>query len=175
MKTILALVAVLGIAIFSIGEAHAVGPLRAVGVQAGYVSPDNADATWVAGLFFDIGVPATNIALQPFVNYWTQSFESFDASGDFSDWTVGGNLKYQIPTPALNIHPYLAGGVSAHLTSASIDALSFDESDTKFGWQVGGGAMWDTGERWGLHAEGWYHGVEDLNHWSARGGVQFRL
>jgi len=176
MKKLLILIAIFGVAVFSIGDLYAASPLRALNFNAGYVSPEDADGTWLAGMSFDFAIPTTNFQVTPFVNYWNISEEvSGIGSSDFTDWTVGGNVKYVIPTAAVSLSPYVAAGVSAHLMNASVEALSFDESETKFGWQAGAGLKWDRSSRWGLHAEGWYNGVENFNHISAIGGVHINL
>lgn len=175
MKKLLILIAILCVAAFSLGDAHATGPLRTLGFNAGYVSPEDADGTWTVGMSFDFGIPATNFLVQPFVNYWNLSEEAGGITADFSDWSIGANVKFQIPTAAVAFSPYIGAGISAHLTNAQVDALSFDESETKFGWQALGGLKWDSSGRWGLHGEGWYNGVDTVNHFSVMGGVHFNL
>lgn len=175
MKTLLIIIAILGVAAFSLGDLNAATPLRMIGVNAGYVSPENADGTWAIGMSFDLGIPATNFTIQPFVNYWSLSEDISGVTADFSDWAVGANVKFNIPTAAVSLTPYVGAGMSAHLTNAQVQSLSFDESETKFGWQVVGGLKWDSSGRWGLHGEGWYNGVENVNHFTAMAGVHFNL
>jgi len=183
MKKLFVILAILGVAVFTIGEAHAI---RSIGFGAGYASPENIDGTWTAGVYMDFGVPVTNMYVQPFVNYWSWE-ESAEAAGigsasaSISDWTIGGNLKYVIPTSAANFRPYIQGGVAAHLMTAESELnlfgtpTSFSVSDTKVGFQLGGGAAYDLTERFALFGQGSYHIVQDFNQWMAGGGVQINL
>jgi len=182
MKKLLVILAILGVAVFTIGDAHAI---RSIGFGAGYASPDNIDGTWTAGLYMDFGVPVTNLYVQPFVNYWSWEESAAaggqSASASISDWTVGGNLKYVIPTAAPKFRPYLQGGVAAHLMTAETQInlfgspQDFSVSDTKVGFQLGAGAAFDLTERFALFGQGSYHIVQDFNQWMAGGGVQINL
>jgi len=159
-------------------SAFAAGPLRAVGVEAGYVSPDlsgvqDAGGTWVAGVFLDFGLPATNLYVNPFVNYWNWSDGTGSAETTFSDWTIGANLKWTIPAPG--VQPFIAAGASAHVMNATAAALNFDESDTKFGFQAGAGVKLGVSQSANIIGSGWYNAVEDANNWSLRAGLVFSI
>lgn len=160
-------------------SAFAASPLRAVGVEAGYVSPDiegvqDASGTWVAGVFMDFGLPASNMYLNPFVNYWSSTEDFSGGEMSFSDWTVGANLKWAIPTAGA-ISPFVAAGASAHLLNVSQDALNLDEGDTKFGFQAGAGVKLGVSQSANLIGSGWYHMVEDANNWSLRAGLAWSI
>lgn len=174
-----ALMAVAFLAVALIGSsAFAGSPLRAVGVEAGYVSPDvegDVDMnTWIAGVYLDFGLPATNFYVNPFVNYWNWSDGEGSAETSFHDWTIGANLKWTIPT-ASKVSPFLAAGASAHMLNVSQDALNLDEGDTKFGFQLGTGASIGVSQSMNIIGSGWYHIVEDVNHWSLRGGLAWSI
>jgi opacity protein-like surface antigen len=182
MKKLFVILAILGVAVFTIGDANASVGLRSIGVGAGYASPDNIDGTWTAGLYMDFGVPVTNLYVQPFINYWSwEESVSGLASASISDWTIGGNLKYVIPTSAPKFRPYIQGGVAAHLMTAEAELnlfgtpTNFSVSDTKVGFQLGAGAAFDLTERFALFGQGSYHIVQDFNQWMAGGGVQINL
>jgi opacity protein-like surface antigen len=172
-----ALMAVAFCAVVLVSASAFAGPLRAVGVEAGYVSPDTPEGapdmnTWVAGVYLDFGLPATNFYVNPFVNYWNWSEGEGSAETSFHDWALGANVKWTIPTAGM-ISPFLAAGASAHMLNAS--AGSIDVSDTKFGFQLGGGASIGVSQRANIIGSGWYHMVEDVNQWSVRGGLEFRI
>jgi opacity protein-like surface antigen len=182
MKKLLFLVAILGVASLPFSNAFAAGPVS-VGVEAGFVNTevDEFDNTWMAGVFVDLGLPMLNWYLEPFINYWSWSdsyvvsSETMDAT--FSDWTIGGNVKMAIPTATM-LRPFVGAGVSAHVLSSELDMGSIgtiDASDTKLGFQLGGGLNIDAGDNWGFVAQSWYHMVEDFNQWSVRGGVAWSL
>ena len=148
-------------------SAFAASPLRAVGVEAGYVSPDIEAGpdmnTWVAGVFLDFGLPATNMS---------------DGEGtsemSFSDWSVGANVKWTIPTAGM-ISPFLAAGAAAHMLNVSQDALNLDEGETRFGFQAGAGAKVGVSQSASIITSGWYHIVEDVNQWSLRAGLAWSI
>jgi len=186
MRKLLVLVAIVSVAMFSVGNANAAGPLRALGVQAGYTSPDNIDGTWNAGLYMDIGAPMLNLYLQPFVNYWNQSLSAsggnVGASADLKDWAVGANLKWVFPISAPKLRPFLAGGASVHILSSSLDAslgglgsLSLNTSESKLGAQFGGGLELDVSQRVSLVGQSFYHTVSNFNQWSVGGALQIHL
>lgn len=184
MKKLLFLVAVLAIAM-PISSAHAGGPIS-VGVEAGLVNTeiDEFDNTWMMGAFVDVGLPMLNWYIQPFINYWSWSDEvnvsGVNLESSFSDWTVGGNVKMSIPTASM-VRPFIGAGLSAHVLTAESqmqflgETLSVDASDTKIGFQLGGGINIDAGETWSIVAQTWYHVVEDFNQWSMRGGIAWTL
>lgn len=182
MKKLLFLVAILAVAAMPLSNAFAAGPVS-VGVEGGIVNTDNdaLDNTWVAGVFADFGLPMLNWSVQPFINYWSWSDRVFEGTSSmdmsFSDWTVGGNVKMSIPTPAI-IRPFVGAGVSAHVLKSEVDMGSLGNlsaSDTKVGFQFGAGTYIDAGSSWSFVAESWYHMVEDFNQWSIRGGVAWSL
>lgn len=180
MKKTLFLVAILAVAAFPFSNAFAGSPIS-VGVEAGMVNPDveGMDNTWMAGAFVDLSLPMLNFYVEPFLNYWNWS-QDMPTSGDmsFSDWTVGGNVKMAIPTPTM-VRPFIGAGVSAHVLKSEINTGttlgSFNASDTKVGFQLGGGLNIDAGANWSIVGQSWYHMVEDFNQWSIRGGVAWSL
>ena len=174
MKKLIAMVAIVGVVALA-GTAHAGGVgLRAVGIDAGYVSPDNIDGTWTAGFNMDFGVPMANVYFQPFVNYWkfTETVLSIDAS--LADIAYGASVKYIIPTAAPTVQPFVGAGAAAHRLTAAIDGFG-DVTDTKFGYHFGGGVQVGVAERMNIVGQGWYTLVEDLNQWSVRGGFSWTL
>jgi opacity protein-like surface antigen len=174
-KSVVMAVAFIAAAMMS-SSVYAAGPLRAVGVEAGYVSPDlngvqDASGTWVAGVFLDFGLPATNLYINPFVNYWNWSDGSGSAETSFRDWTVGANLKFTIPAPGFQ--PFLAAGASAHLMNASVGSL--EESDTKIGYQAGAGVKVGVSQSASIIGSGWWNAVENADNWSLRAGLVFGI
>jgi hypothetical protein len=178
MKKLVVLAAMLAAASLATSSAVA-GPLRGVGFEAGYVSPDlsgvtDVSGTWVAGAYLDFGLPMTNLYINPFVNYWNWSEEAGSQEVSFRDWTIGANLKFTIPTSAVRVQPFVAAGAAAHMMNAAATGLA-DVGDTKFGFQTGAGLKVGISQRASLTGSGWYNIVEDANHWSARGGLEFGL
>ncbi len=176
MKKVLLLTAVVCAVTMMGTSAFAGSPLRAVGLEAGYVSPDTDGGpsmnTWIAGLYADFGMPMTNFYVNPFVNYWNWSDGEGSTETSFHDWTVGANLKWTIPTAGV-ISPFVAAGASAHMLNAQ--SGSFDAGDTKFGFQAGTGASIGVTQSMNFVGSGWYHMVEDVNQWSLRAGLAWSL
>ena len=178
MKKLFLLVAVC--CVFVSANAFAASPIRSLGVEAGYVSPDinnldNANGTWVAGVFMDFGLPAANLLISPFVNYWESTTE-VAPSTDLSlrDISFGANLKYTIPTASVKFQPFLAGGVSVNMLNAEATGFQGD-SETKVGFQGGAGFKVGMSERTSAIASGWYNIVEDVNNWSLRAGLAWSM
>jgi len=176
MKKSVVMTAVFVAAALMSSSAFAAGPLRAVGVEAGYVSPDlngvqDASGTWVAGVFMDFGLPATNLYVNPFINYWNWSDGSGSSEMNMRDWTIGANLKFTIP--AAGFQPFLAAGASAHMMNASVGTL--DESDTKIGYQAGAGVKVGVSQSASIMGSGWFNSVEDADNWSLRAGLVFNI
>jgi hypothetical protein len=175
----LALIAVLGVFAFSAVSASAgtVG-IRSIGVDAGWVSPQDIDGTWSVGLTMDIGLPVTNLYIQPFTSYWNRSESEGGVEASLSDIQFGGNVKYVIATAMPNIQPFIGAGISAHMLKAELSGgTPFDGSvtDTQFGYQLGGGLQVGATDRMNIVGQGWYGLVEDFNQWTVRGGVAFTL
>jgi len=180
MKKTLFLVALLSLAALPFSSAFAGAPLS-VGIEAGMVNADveGLDNTWVAGAYVDLGLPLLNFYVEPFINYWNWS-QDLPVSGDvsFSDWTIGGNFKMAIPTPTM-VRPFIGAGVSTHVLKSEINTGtsfgSLSASDTKLGFQFGGGVSIDAGSNWSIVGQSWYHAVQDFNQWSIRGGLAWSI
>lgn len=143
--------------------------VRAVGVEAGWVGPEDLDATWGISAFFDIGMPVTNLYLQPFVDYWSQSIELM-ANTDltFTDWAIGGKLKYVIPTSMPTWKPFIGAGAAAHLLDMGI-------SETRIGYHMGGGMSFGVHDQVQLITEAWYSMVEDFNQTTVKAGIALTM
>lgn len=177
MKKLLSLVAVVAVVAVTASNAFAGSPLRSVGVEAGYVSADlggvETNGTWVAGLFADFGLPATNLYVNPFVNYWNWSETENSVETSFRDFSIGANMKWTIPTSAVRFQPFLAAGVAVHMLNASVDTI--DQSETRFGFQGGAGFKVGVSQSTNVIGSGWYHSVEDADNWSVRGGLAWNI
>ena len=167
---------------FSTALAQSPVGLKAIGVEAGWVSPENIDATWGIGAFFDVGMPMSNLYVVPFVDYWSKSESIVGGTGDFtySDLAIGGRLKYAIPTAMPTFQPYIGAGLAAHILKAEWDGASqlignLDLSETKIGYLFGGGMSFNVHERVDLVTEAWYGVVENFNQTTVKGGFAIRL
>jgi hypothetical protein len=166
--------------VFVSANAFAASPIRLIGFEAGYVSPDvnnfdQANGTWVAGAFLDFGLPATNLYISPFVNYWNSSTD-VDPTTEvkLSDISVGANVKFTIPTSSVRFQPFIAGGIAAHMLSAEATGVPSND-DTKIGFQGGAGVKVGMSQSMSLIGSGWYNIVEDVNNWSLRAGLAWNM
>lgn len=181
MKKLLSIVAVVAVVAFTASSAFAASPLRSIGVEAGYVSPDidglEDTNTWVAGLFADFGLPMTNLYINPFVNYWNWSESDGSTEVSLRDFAMGANVKFTIPTASVKVQPFLAGGVGVHMLNASAQSggIELSEGETKFGFQGGAGLKIGVSQSANIVTSGWYHVVEDVNNWSLRAGMAWNL
>lgn len=180
MKKLFTLVAVCGVAVLVSANAFAASPIRAVGFEAGYVSPDvngfeQAENTWIAGVFMDFGMPMTNLYISPFMNYWSSNTE-VDPTTDVSlrDFSLGANVKFTIPTASVKFQPFIAGGLAVHMLNAEATGSPSD-GENKVGFQGGAGFKVGVSERTSAVASGWYNIVEDVNNWSLRAGLAWSM
>jgi opacity protein-like surface antigen len=184
MKKLFLLVAVC--CVFVSVNAFAASPIRSVGFEAGYVSPDIANATsqpdntWMAGVFMDFGLPVANLLINPFVNYWSSTTEVAPTTDvSLSDFAIGANVKFTIPTASVKFQPFLAGGISVNMMNSEVTgSSSYDES--KFGFQGGAGFKVGMSQSMSAVASGWYNVVNDfnnvdVNNWSLRAGLAWSI
>ena len=180
MKKLLSIVAVIAMVALAASSAFAGSPLRQVGFEAGYVSPDVEGldmGTWTAGVFADFGLPATNFYVSPFVNYWNWSESANSVETSFRDISIGANMKWTIPTASVKFQPFLTAGAAVHMLNAGYEAtgISLDQGDTKFGFQGGAGFNIGISQSANIIGSGSYNIVEDVNHWSVMGGLGWNL
>ncbi len=182
-KLLVLLVAVCAVAtVFSPAEAK-VG-LKAVGVEAGWVMPEDVDGqsidgTFGYGLYLDFGMPMTGLTVSPFVNFWSQNMDAGQGSSvDFSDVSFGGALKWAfVPSPVFS--PFLTAGAAAHMLKAEFTSsnplFSGDASDTKMGYHVGGGAEFNVNGTFSIVGQALYNIVDGNNQTVVKGGLAFNL
>lgn len=161
--------------------------LKGIGVRAGMVNAENLDATVAFGVFADLGTFHPNVSFETFVNYWSKS-EGIEGLSEvsFRDIAIGAKAEYMFAaTPT--IKPFIGGGMSVHLlhSEASTEAMDFgtftfpgmsvDASDTKLGFDLGGGLRAGVSDRVDIIGEAWYSIVSDFNQLGLQAGLLFRL
>jgi opacity protein-like surface antigen len=154
---------------------------RAIGGALNYVSPDNLDGTIGFGVFADLGRISPSVGLEPRLDFWSQSQESFGTKASVRDITLGARAKYFFNTSG-KVHPFAGGGLGFHFirAEASVTApgfapMSVSQSDTKLGIDMGGGIATGLSPKVDLHAELWYGIVSDINQLSLRMGISHKL
>jgi hypothetical protein len=156
---------------------------RAIGGSLGFVDPEGADGTMLLGVFADMGRITPRIALEPRIDYWSKSEESFGARASVRDVIVGARAKYLFETSNPKLQPFAGAGLALHFLHSEVSvpvppgfpAINADDSATKLGLDIGGGVSTPLGLRSDLMGELWYGIVSDVSQLSLRVGVSYRL
>jgi len=114
--TILCLVTFLLLTASSASFAGARLGLKGAGAFAGYVKPENLDATLFFGAVVDLGRVAPDLLWEVEGIYWRSGGESPTESN--SDLSISTHLKCNFPSPVVPVRPYLGGGVGVHFLRA---------------------------------------------------------
>jgi len=160
-----------------------------VGVRLGYVSPEDVDGTFGLGVFADLGTFAPRVMFEGYADYWSSS-EDIPTGGEASarDIVLGARAKYAFPVNHPKIQPYIGGGLGIHFVSTEVStpaidmgggviipAMTLDDSTAKLGLDFGGGMNFNVNETTAIQGELWYGIVSDVNQFSAKVGVLYRL
>lgn len=170
----------------TIASAQANIGLKGVGFGIGVVDPENIDMTMGLAVYGFLGTVHPNFGIDTYVGYWKYSEEVVGVEASFRDISVGVRGKYLIhATPTVT--PFIGAGVGAHFVTAegtipafdfggiTTPEMSFSDTETKAGFDVGGGVQFDVNERIAIQADAWYTIVSDFNQLAARGGLMFKL
>ena len=157
--------------------------LKGVGVAAGIVSPEDLDATFGVGAFADLGVIVPRLHIEPRVDFWSDSQDTFGAGFSVRDITVGTRVKYYFPVANPKLKPFAGGGLGLHLFHYELEmmdpftggTLTSEDSSTKVGLDLGGGLATPISLNTNFLAEMWYGVVEDFSHLTLRVGVTHAL
>lgn len=178
------LVLTLAIGALSAHEAIAQSNIRlgAVGVSAAFVSPENLDGALGLGVFADLGHITPQIGLEPDLEYWSGSQQSFDAKATVRDISLGARGKYYFDVSNPKIHPFAGAGLGLHflhatasVTMPGFPTVTSESSDTKLGVDVGGGMAMNVGPRDDLRFDLWYGIVSDVSQLALRVGLSHRV
>ena len=156
--------------------------LRAVGASAAFVNAENLDGTLGFGVFADLGQITPQIKLEPSIEYWSKSEDSFGAKASVRDIAIGARGKYYFEVTSPKIHPYAGAGLGIHLlhaessvTMPGFGTISADASDTKLGLDFGGGMETALSPKNDFRVEAWYGIVSDVSQFALRVGVSQKL
>jgi opacity protein-like surface antigen len=152
--------------------------LKGIGGAIGYVSPENVDGTFSIGALADLGTIAPRWNIESRLDWWSHSEEAFGAKASIRDITLGARTKYMIEVANPKLQPYVGAGLGLHFLHAEttvevpgFPTMSAEASETKLGFDIGGGAMTAIGPRTNLMGELWYGLVTDLSQLSLRVGI----
>lgn len=184
MKRIALMLAILGC---TMGATQALAQsnlgFKRIGAAVGYVSPEDLDGTFSIGAFADMGTITPKISLEPRLDFWSWSDESFGVKSSVSDVTLGARGKYWFEVTNSRIRPFAGAGLGIHFLHAKVDipaqggapAMTEEDSTNKLGLDLGGGIQTPMNERMDFHAEVWYGVVSDFNQLSLRVGVSQKI
>src|SRR5437867_2231295 len=84
---------------------------KSLGVDLGYVSPENVDGTLGFGGFADLGALSPKVRLSTHLGYWGKSQDAGFGSASFHDISLTGRVRYMFPVWSRKFQPYAGGGV----------------------------------------------------------------
>jgi len=156
---------------------------KGIGGAIGFVSPENINGTFSFGAFADLGSIAPKFRLEPRIDFWSHSEESFGAKASINDLTFGARTKYMFEVQDPRFQPYVGAGLGLHFIHGEVStpagggfpAMSFSDSQTKLGLDLGGGLMMPVNPMTNVMAEAWYGIVSDVNQFSLRLGISHRM
>ena len=116
---------------------------------------DEADTGWLgaAGVTFPVGEAGLWAGAE---GLYGQNSSSSDAEDEnFKLFSAMGILGYDIPTES-TVSPYVFGGLGLMSLSSPIEGIDGSDSESGFGWQLGGGVGFETGGNISPFVEGRY-------------------
>ena len=142
---------------FSCGTAYAQevskGDVEVMGFVGGVT--DGGGATFGGGVHYAFS-PRVLLAVEAGYLTGSEDFSGFGVDVDSHGFSFDVNLHYLFPqmnTPKFT--PYVLGGIGYLRASASatVAGSTIDASASDTGLNIGGGARWQVGSRWGLKPE----------------------
>jgi opacity protein-like surface antigen len=156
---------------------------KRIGGALQMVGPEEVDATFGFGVFADLGTVAPRWGLEARLDYWSQSEEQFGFEAGVRDIVVGLRTKYDIEVSHPTLRPFVGAGLGMHFLRAEVEVPNFpgpgtttvDDAETRVGLDFGGGIRQAVSPVVDLHGEAWYSVVPDVNQFSLRVGMSYRL
>jgi hypothetical protein len=152
---------------------------KRLGVDVGMVDPEAVGSTIGFGAFADLGTISPDIRLSSHVNYWNKSENQFGVEAGLRDISVAARANYMFHMNSSKIQPYVGGGPGVHFFNVKVEipfspGMSASESETKIGFDLGGGASMPISPKAEAFSEMWYT-VCDIDQFAFKAGVSFRL
>jgi opacity protein-like surface antigen len=161
--------------------------LNRLGLEVGLVDPEGASSTVGFGAFADLGTLTPDIRLSSHLGYWSKSENDFGAEASVRDISVGARAKYMFRVSSPKVQPYAGAGLGLHFFHSKVEVPDMDlgggfivpgftaeDSATKVGLDMGGGAVTPLSPKTDLFADFWYT-VADIDQVSLKAGVSFLL
>jgi len=161
---------------------------RSIGVNAGFVDPDNVDGTVGFGAFANLGNLSPDVRLQPNVGYWSKSQEFGGDKASISDISLSTRALYMFRGTSPKFRPYAGAGLGLHMVKAKVEmaaqdmgggviipAMEASDTSTKLGLDLVGGFTTPLSRKNDLCVDLGYTAVSDVAHFSMKAGVSFDL
>ena len=150
--------------------------IKGIGVRIGLADPEDASSALMYGLHMDAGEFVKNVHIVPSVEYWNVGNDIGIYNYDFSDLAFRLGVNFDFPLKDQRMVPYLGGGIALHHMSFDTDVPGVPEdSDTKFGLDVQGGARNQFTPNLSLFGELGYSFVSDANQLRLLGGLTYHF
>jgi opacity protein-like surface antigen len=162
--------------------------MRSIGVDVGFVDPDNIDGTFGLGVFANMGTLSPEIRLAPHLGYWSKSEEFGGDKASISDISLGARGQYMFHVSSRKFQPYAGAGLGMHFVHAKVEmaaqdlgggviipAMEASDTSTKLGLDLGGGFITPLSEKTDFCLDLWYTAVSDVGHLSMKAGLSFDL
>jgi hypothetical protein len=163
--------------------------LKSLGVDLGYVSPENVDGTLGFGAFAELGSLSPKVRLSSHLGYWSKSEgDPIFGEAKIRDVSLMTRARYYFPVSSSKFQPYAGGGLGFHFLKASVTFADLDlgggfflpgyevsDSSTKIGLDLGGGFTTPISQSTDFYGDLWYGIVEDFSQVSMKAGIAWRL
>ena len=129
------------------------GDVEVMGFVGGVT--DGGGATFGGGVHYAFS-PRLLLAVEAGYLTGSEDFSGFGVDVDSHGFSFDLNLHYLFPqTNTPKFTPYVLGGIGYLRASASatVAGSTIDASASDTGLNIGGGARWQVGSRWGLKSE----------------------
>ena len=157
--------------------------LKRVGAAIGFVDPENLGTTFSLGIFADHGTITPHIGLESRLDYWSQSDDFFGTKSSVRDVALGVRGKYTFTVSNPKIRPFAGAGLGIHFLKAEVTIPAFggfpatttSASDSKLGFDLGGGVATPVSPKVDLLGETWFGIVDTANTFSLRAALSYKL
>jgi opacity protein-like surface antigen len=150
--------------------------IRGIGVRLGLDDPEDASSALTYGVHLDAGEFVKNVHIVPSVEYWSVGNDVGAYNADFSDLAFRLGVNFDFPLQDQRITPYLGGALGLHHLKFDTNFPgAADNSDTKLGLDIQGGARNQFTPNLSLFGELGYSFVSNANQLRLLGGLTYHF
>lgn len=156
--------------------------LHRLGVDVGMVDPEAVGGTLGLGGSADWGTFSPRVHMSSHLGYWSKSEDfGFGAETSIRDVSFTQRVTYHFRVSSPKFQPYVGGGIGMHFYNVEVSVPDFgggtvtaSESETKLGFDLGGGVQTPLSPKTNLYGEMWYTAA-DIDQFAFKVGVSFQL